>query len=108
MCTGLSWTSDAPSELTDLVTSVTDDLMVSGLTERILGLVTTLDWTTDLAGLQRNAALGDAHHVSTIQLLHADIKQNLADIVYCYSSQSGLSARAATKLLEYLAKVYIS
>ena len=92
-CAGLTWSSEAPEEVTDLVTSVTDHLMESGLTERILSLLTTLDWTTDLAALQTNAALGDPQHVSTVQLLHADIKQNLADIIYCYSAQSGLSAR---------------
>ena len=102
---GLSWSSEAPEEVTDLVTSVTDGLMEAGLTETILGQLTSLDWTQDLAGLQRNAALGDPHHVSTIQLLHADIKQNLADILYCYSAQAGLSAKAGSKLLEHLSKV---
>lgn len=43
--------------------------------------------------------------MSTIQLLHADIKQNLADILYCYSSQSGLSSKTACKLLDHLSKV---
>ena len=102
---GLTWSSDAPEEITDIVTGATDLLMESGLTERILCLLTTLDWTTDLGALQKNAALGDPQHVSTIQLLHADIKQNLADIIYCYSAQSGLSAPAGVRLLEYLSKV---
>ena len=72
---GLTWSIEAPAEITDIVTEVTDSLMEAGLTETILGLLASLDWTQDLAGLQRNAALGDPHHVSTAQLLHADIKQ---------------------------------
>ena len=70
---GLTWSSEAPSEVSDLVVAMTDNLMEAGhLTERILSLLTSLDWTSDLAGLQRSAALGDPQHVSTIQLLHAD------------------------------------
>ena len=102
---GLSWSSEAPEEVTDLVTSHTDNLMAAGLTDTILSQLTALDWTQDLAGLQRSAALGDPHHVSTIQLLHADIRQNLADILYCYSAQAGLSAKAGSRLLEHLSRV---
>ena len=50
------------------MTEVTDSLMEAGLTETILGLLASLDWTQDLA-------FGDPHHVSAAQLLHADIKQ---------------------------------
>ena len=103
---GLTWSSEAPIEVSDLVVAMTDNLMEAGhLTERILSLLTSLDWTSDLAGLQRSAALGDPQHVSTIQLLHADIRQNLADILYCYSAQSGLGARSAVKLMEHLSKL---
>lgn len=55
---GLTWSSEAPEEIGDLVLSVTGSLMETGLTERILTLLSTLDWTADLAALQRNAALG--------------------------------------------------
>ena len=62
---GLTWSSEAPCEVSDLVVAMTDNLMEAGhLTERILSLLTSLDWTSDLAGLQRSAARGDPQHVT--------------------------------------------
>ena len=49
---GLTWSSEAGSETRDLVVSCTDGLVASGLVERILSLLTSLDWTQDLTGLQ--------------------------------------------------------
>ena len=99
---GLTWSSEAGSETRDLVVSCTDGLVASGLVDRILSLLTSLDWTQDLTGLQKHAALGDPQHVDTVQLLHSDIKQNLADIIYCYAAQSGLKTPAISSLLEHL------
>jgi len=101
---GLTWSSDAPQEITDLVTEATNSLMAGGLTDTILTLLGSLDWTLDLAGLQKNAALGDPQHVHTVQLLHQDIRQNLADSIYCYSAQSGLSTKAVLRLLDHLSR----
>ena len=101
---GLTWSSEASSETMELVVSCTDNLVSSGLVERILSLISSLDWTQDLSGLQKHAALGDPQHVDTVQLLHSDIKQNLADIIYCYSAQSGLSTPAVTSLIDHLAR----
>ena len=68
-----------------------------GLTQSILTLLSSLDWTSDLGDLQKNAALGDAQHVSTLRLLHADTRQNLADCLYGYAAQSGLPCQDTVK-----------
>ena len=60
--------------------------MQAGLTDTILGLLSSMDWTTDLAGLQKAAALGDAQHVHTVRALHQETRQGLADILYRYSA----------------------
>ena len=78
--------------------------MQAGLTDSILGLLSSMDWTADLAGLQKAAALGDAQHVHTVRALHQETRQGLADTLYRYSAQVGLSAQAVTRILEYLAK----
>ena len=101
---GLTWSSEASSDTMDLVVSYTDSLVASGLVERILSLISCLDWTQDLSGLQKHAALGDPQHVDTVQLLHSDIKQNLADIIYCYSAQNGLNTPSVVSLIDHLAK----
>lgn len=102
---GLSWSTDAPQEITELVTEATSSLMGGGLTDTILSLLGSLDWTADMAGLQKQAALGDPQHVHTVHLLHQDIRQNLADIIYCYSAQSGLSTKAVLRLLDFLSRI---
>ena len=61
--------------------------MQAGLTDTILGLLSSMDWTTDLAGLQKAAALGDAQHVHTVRALHQETRQGIADILYRYSAQ---------------------
>ena len=47
--------------------------------------------------MQAKAALGDAQHVSTLRLFHADTRQNIADCVYCYAAQSGLPTHPTIK-----------
>ena len=118
---GLSWSTDTAPDIAELVQDqklsrverhashfqvreTSTDLMQAGLTDTILGLLSSMDWTTDLAGLQKAAALGDAQHVHTVRALHQETKQGLADTLYRYSAQVGLSAQAVTRILEYLAK----
>ncbi len=55
---GLSWSTDITEDIASMVTNFTTELVNSGLTETVLGQLTTLDWTAELAGLQRAAALG--------------------------------------------------
>ncbi len=40
---------------------------------------------------------GDSQHVSTLSTLHADLRQNLADCIYCYAAQAGLPTAATLK-----------
>ena len=101
---GLSWSTDTAPDIAELVKETSTGLMKDGLTDVILGLLSSLDWTADLAGLQKAAALGDAQHVHTVRALHQETRQGLADIVYRYSAQVGLSAQAVTRILEHLAK----
>jgi len=101
---GLTWSTDTHPDIADLVKDTTSSLMGSGLVATILSLLASLDWTSDLAGLQKAAALGDPQHVHTVASLHQDIRQNLADCLYCYSAQSGLSSQAIVRVMEHLAR----
>jgi hypothetical protein len=44
-----------------------------------------------------NVYVGDSQHVSTLSLLHSDIRQNLADCIYCYAAQAGLPTQPMLK-----------
>jgi len=102
---GLAWSTDIPEETATFVTNYTTELLNAGLVSTILKLLTSLDWDKDLAELQKKAALGDAQHVSTLRLLHADTRQSLADSVYCYAAQAGLPTQITIKLLDHLSTV---
>ena len=71
---GLSWSTETPDDVAEIVVEAPSQLMSDNLTENILACLTSLDWATDLAPLQKHAALGDPHHVSTVSLLHSDIR----------------------------------
>ena len=68
-------------------------------------LLDDLDWTRECATLQKNLALGDAKHRRLVRDLYADVRQGLADCLYCLSAQSGLGKSDATRLIEHLARV---
>ena len=51
----------------ELLVEVTNRLAAAGLVTTILDRLASLDWTEDLAGLQKHAALGDPQHVHTVQ-----------------------------------------
>ena len=68
-------------------------------------LLSELDWTKESASLQRNMALGDAKHRRQVRDLFHDVRAALADVVFGYAAQGGLSANDVLRLLDYLTKV---
>jgi hypothetical protein len=68
-------------------------------------LLQDLDWTKESALLQRNMALGDAKHRRQVRDLFHDIRQGLADCVFGYAAQSGLSLNDTLRLVDFLSKV---
>ena len=50
-------------------------------------------------------ALGDPKHRRQVQDLFQDIKQSLADCIFCYAAQSGLPKADTMRLLDHLSKV---
>ncbi len=68
-------------------------------------LLDELDWAKEAANLQKNMALGDAKHRRQVKDLFEDIRQSLADCVFAYAAQSGLSKNDSVRLLDHLAKV---
>ena len=75
--------------------------MVSLLSDLLLDL----DWTKEVLALQKNLALGDAKHRRQVHDLFADIRQGLADCIFCYAAQSGLRKDDTLRLLDYLCKI---
>ena len=102
---GVTWCTDTQQDVAELVQDTTGSLMTQhSLTDTILSLLSSLDWSQDVSALQKHSALGDPQHVHTLSTLHQDIRQNLADCLYCYSAQSGLPAQAVIRIIEFLTK----
>jgi hypothetical protein len=55
---GLSWSTEVTEDIATIVTNFTTELMNSGMVESVLSQLNAIDWTNELAGLQRAAALG--------------------------------------------------
>ena len=68
-------------------------------------LLSELDWTRESACLQRNMALGDAKHRRQVRDLFHDVRAGLADVVFGYAAQGGLTANDVLRLLDFLSKV---
>jgi hypothetical protein len=85
--TGSTWSTDTQPDMAELGQETTAGLMAGGLADTLLQLLAILDWTMDLAALQKASALGDAH---TVAGLHADIRQGLADCLYRYSAPTSI------------------
>ena len=43
-----------------------------------------------------------------LRLLHADVRQNLADCLYCYAAQSGLPTQATVKYVHNVTVLFLN
>ncbi|XP_040581995.1 nuclear pore complex protein Nup205 [Lepeophtheirus salmonis] len=102
---GLSWTLETPQDITQLSTAYTTSLLEEGLVDKILTLLKDLDWVKESNNLQKHMALGDAKHRKQVRDLFQEVRQGLADCIYCYAAQSGLPKNETLRLLDYLSKV---
>ncbi|XP_061514325.1 nuclear pore complex protein Nup205 [Anopheles gambiae] len=99
---GVSWCTDAPPEVTQIVTNYTDGLVADGLLERIIDLLQELDITKELDILTTNRALGPPRHHRQVLDLFEEIRLLLAQCIYYYAAQSGLPRGVTMKLVQFL------
>lgn len=104
---GVTWTLELTNDISELVMEYTDELLEGGIVEKILSLLHSLNWSKENVRLQKNMALGNAKHRRQVQDLFLDINQSLADCIFCFAAQGGLSQNDTTRLIDYLCKVKI-
>ena len=102
---GVLWKVPLQPELEEFVTTYTDQLMEGGLFSRIFNLLKSLDLSKEIEMLHQNVALGDAKHQLQVTTLFNEIKQILAEIVFLWSSQTGLPKQVTLTLISHL-RVY--
>ena len=65
----------------------------------------TSEWTGEVVKLQKNLALGNAKHRRQVFDLYSEIRQGLADCIFAFSAQSGLTKQDVIRLMDYLSKI---
>uniref|UniRef100_A0A8D8J666 Nuclear pore complex protein Nup205 n=1 Tax=Culex pipiens TaxID=7175 RepID=A0A8D8J666_CULPI len=101
---GVSWCTDAPQEITQLITAYTDGLVADGLLDKIVDLLGELDVTKELDVLTTNRALGPPKHHRQVLDLFEEIRVLLATCLFNWAAQCGLPKGTTVKLIRYLAK----
>ncbi|XP_062544116.1 nuclear pore complex protein Nup205-like [Armigeres subalbatus] len=101
---GVSWCTDAPHEITQLITSYTNGLVADGVLNKIVDLLGVLDVTKELDVLTTNRALGPPKHFHQVLDLFEKIRVLLATCLFNWATQCGLPQGTTVKLIRYLAK----
>ncbi|XP_055844433.1 nuclear pore complex protein Nup205 [Episyrphus balteatus] len=102
---GVSWCTDAPKEVTYLISSFAQSLVEeSSILGRVIELLEQLDISAELSILTKNRALGPPKHRRQVLDLFEDIRLALATALFNWSAQCGLPKNIAKKLMEYLSK----
>ncbi|XP_058800977.1 nuclear pore complex protein Nup205 isoform X2 [Phymastichus coffea] len=103
---GHSWMLDIPVRLTKQITEYTNKMEEDGLLCRIMHLLEEMDPTREQDLLQQNRALGGSKHHYMVMKLFNDTRQDLADILYMWSAQSGLPIIIMFRLVMLLQKLH--
>ncbi|XP_040024447.2 nuclear pore complex protein Nup205-like isoform X1 [Gasterosteus aculeatus] len=102
---GKTFTLDLSGELVALTTRFTDELMIQGLTKRILTLVSEINVTHEFERLQKERGLGNEKHRKEVSDLIKESRQALADSLFSWTCQSPLSKDDTLALIGHLETV---
>lgn len=102
---GVAWTTKVPREVEDFVTTYTAELASNGLLQRILSLLSSLDLNAEMELLQTNLALGDVKHRSQVMELFETVRLLLADSLFLWSTNCGLSKTITLNLIQHMRQI---
>ncbi|XP_025098310.1 nuclear pore complex protein Nup205-like isoform X3 [Pomacea canaliculata] len=99
---GHTWTLGLPSDVVHLVTHFTSQLLEDKLVHKILDLIQSMDLAQELDRLQKQRALGPPRHKKQVIDLFKEIKQTLAECLFCLASQRPLNKAETLRLVVHL------
>ena len=102
---GLSWTLGLTSNVSDMISKFTDELLHDGLVEEILKQVSAIDTDKELENLSKGQAIKDTRHRQQIIDLIEDTKHAMMDCLFYWSCQTPFDKDNIMKLLKELKKV---
>ncbi|XP_040294299.1 nuclear pore complex protein Nup205 isoform X3 [Bufo bufo] len=104
---GKTFTMDLSPEVESMTTRFTDDLMESGLTQKILTLVSQIDVNNEFDKLQKERGLGNEKHRKEVSDLIKESRQSLAESLFSWACQTPLNKDDTLLLIGYLEKVSV-
>uniref|UniRef100_A0A4W4E6A7 Nucleoporin 205 n=1 Tax=Electrophorus electricus TaxID=8005 RepID=A0A4W4E6A7_ELEEL len=102
---GKTFTLDLGTDLVNLTTRFTDELMAHGLTKQILSLVSDVSVTREFERLQKERGLGNEKHRKEVSDLIKECRQSLAECLFSWTCQSPLNIDDTLALIGHLETV---
>ncbi|KAK2179080.1 hypothetical protein NP493_515g00009 [Ridgeia piscesae] len=99
---GRTWSLALSEDLVALATKFTNQLVDAGLTAKILDLISGMDVTVEISRLEKERALGNARHRKQVIEKVREVKQSLADCLFCLACQSPLAKVDILRLIGHL------
>ncbi|XP_050438830.1 nuclear pore complex protein Nup205 [Adelges cooleyi] len=103
--TGRTWIPRVDPACAQHLGQFVDQLMNDGLFNTILIILDTKDLSKEIELLQKNKAIGGPKHHQLIVSLFTEIRSMLAECVFYFSIQFGLSRQQLVYLLNHLKKI---
>ncbi|XP_075711967.1 nuclear pore complex protein Nup205 isoform X2 [Rhinoderma darwinii] len=104
---GKTFTMDLSPEVESMTTRFTTDLMDSGLTQKILTLVSQIDVNSEFDRLQKERGLGNEKHRKEVSDLIKESRQSLAESLFSWACQTPLNKDDTLLLIGHLEKVSV-
>ncbi|XP_069619286.1 nuclear pore complex protein Nup205 isoform X1 [Ranitomeya imitator] len=104
---GKTFTMDLSPEVEAMTTRFTDDLMDSGLTQKILTLLSQIDVNNEFDKLQKERGLGNEKHRKEVSDLIKESRQSLAESLFSWACQTPLGKDDTLLLIAHLEKVSV-
>ncbi len=101
---GVSWTLGLASNVSDMISKFTDELLHDGLVDGILKQVNTVDTEKELENLSKGQAIKDSQHRQQIIDLIDDTKHAMMDCLFYWSCQTPFDKDNILKLIKELKK----
>ncbi|XP_035827391.1 nuclear pore complex protein Nup205 [Aplysia californica] len=99
---GRTWTVGVTPEIQTLINDFVDQLLQGGLVGSILDLIKSMVIVKEMDKLQKDRALGPPKHRKQVTDLYTEIRQTLADTIFCLACQRPLNRQDTLRLLAYL------
>ncbi|VVC40662.1 Armadillo-like helical,Nucleoporin Nup186/Nup192/Nup205 [Cinara cedri] len=103
--TGRTWVPRVDPACAQHLGQFVDQLMNDGLFINIIILLECKDLSKEIELLQKNKAIGGPKHHQLVVSLFTEIRSMLAECIFYYSIQFGLSKQQLIILLQYLQKI---